>query len=156
MKSIYTFSLWPYEASHLREVASSSFARQLYPPKKAHILDTAALSFRIQLCSIFLSWRRTTLPRIHAQRSMQTRRFNLITAIPFSPNPHHPLHVCLREPSHVQNSYSKQSPWTLKRHKDQEKVHVCSSVQESSSYVLQLGLRKTKKVKWKTVHLTAG
>lgn len=38
------------------------------------------------------------------------------------------------------------SLWILKWHKDQEKVHACSSVQESSSYVLQLGLRnKTRK-----------
>lgn len=91
-----------------------------------------------------------------AQRSMQTRRFNLITAIPFSPKPHHRLHICLQELATFRTPTANKSPRTLKRHKDQEKVHVCSSVQESSSYVLQLGLKKTKKVKWKTVHLTAG
>lgn len=69
-------------------------------PKSSHLGYSCPLISNTALLHLPLvkAYALTTNPRSDlAQRSMQTRRFNLITAIPFSPKPHHHLHICLRE-----------------------------------------------------------
>lgn len=117
---------------------------------KAPTLDTAPLWSQIQLCSIFLQRRRTTSPRTHAQifNRDQSKHAGWIWKHQPPSSLNHTVtytSACRSLASHIQNSHSKQSPRILKRHTDQEKVHVCSSGQESSSYVLQLGLKKKNK-----------
>lgn len=149
-------TLWSFMPlrSCYRFICTSTLSTQ-----KAPVLYTAPLGSQTQRCSIFLQWRRATSPRSHAQifnRDQGKPAGWIWNPIPFFPKPH-----CISTPargslaSHVHDSHSKLSPRILKRHTDQEKVHVCSSGQESSSYVLQLGLKKNKKGKMKNRSLNS-
>lgn len=158
MKSIYTFSLWPYEASHFEKLLSFSidlFTRQPFRPESSH-LGCGSLWWQIKLCGI-LPWRRwkSAAAGVRAPRCAQsparsqTHRSNSAASTPSSLNHSH-LHSALMNPATSGTPpHTEPESWN---DTDREKpTHAlwCSG----GSYALQPGLKQ--KGKMKTVHLTA-
>lgn len=97
----------------------------------------------------------------HAHSALQQRNANPFVGVPdlrdalppYATLSYH-LYSCLREPSHVQNSYSKQSlnPEMTQRSREKStRALVCKKQQLRSP----TWTTKQNKEKWKTVHLTA-
>lgn len=157
-KHIYIFRMTLWSSTLFKKLLSFSinlFACQLDPPRKLPSWAQFPSDFKHS------SLAKATGLAKHACSALPQRNANPFVGIrghgmPSRPTPHcHVTSTVAFVNLAMFRTPTANSLWILKWHKDQEKVHACSSVQESSSYVLQLGTTKQNKEKWKTVHLTA-
>lgn len=116
------------------------FACQLYPPRKLTPWALCPSDFKYSPLAGAPPRARTRL----SNREMRTRlSVSRTPGTPPCPTPHcHVTSTVAFVNLAMFRTPTANSLRILKWHRDQEKVHACPSVQESSSYVLRLGLRK--------------